>query len=116
MSVDLTLMPLLSRDSFCAHQMVAVERRPELWPEIEKLPHEKMQAALACYVSVLPDGERGYGNATETPYGDPITFTTAGDLLSLKNHKAVQDCWQNRAAWAWLAHYPKDWPIVLWWR
>jgi hypothetical protein len=115
MGVDLTLMPLLSPDFWVAHDLIRVERRPELWSHIEALPQQEIPKPVGCYVARSEDGETCYGDLEDTPYGDKMKWTTAGDLLTLKDHAAVQDNWMNRAVWAYLAAMPPEWPIVLYW-
>lgn len=115
MGVDLTLMPLLSEDFWASHDLLRLERRRELWDDVAKLPQKPIPKPISCYVARRPDGESGYGDATETPYGEAMTYTTAADLLTLSEHEAVQDNWMNRAVWSYLAKMPPHWPIVLYW-
>lgn len=116
MGVDLTLMPMLSEHSLdAAHDLIQLERRRELWDPIVALPQKPIPKPLACYVARGPTGDPAYGDEFETPYGEPITYTTAADLLTLKDHEGVQDNWQNRAVWAYLAQMPATYPIALWW-
>lgn len=115
MGVDLTLMPLLSPDFWCAHDLLRLERRGELWPAIDGLPQKEIPKPIGCYVATSKDGETAYGDRDETPYGDKMKWTTAADLLTLKDHEAVQDNWMNRAVWSYLAAMPPTWPIVLYW-
>lgn len=115
MGVDLTLLPLLNKDFWASHQVVQLERRRELWDPIIELPQRDVPKPLSCYLALLPNGERGYGVLTEDPYGGSLKWTTPEDLLKLRNREEVQDNWQNRAVWAWLAELPLDWPIVLYW-
>ena len=116
MGLDLKLLPLLGRDYWASHDMLRLERNRELWSEIEKLPRNPIPQALSCYQAVSPTtGDPCYGDVERDPYGTPLTYITAADLLSLKNHEAVQGDWMNRAVWAYLAEMPGDWPIVLYW-
>lgn len=115
MGVDLTLLPLLSKDFWAAHTQLNVERRRELWPLIEALPQADIPKPVSCYFARGEDGESCYGDAEVTPYGDKMKYTTAGDLASLKDAEPVADNWLNKSTWAYLALMPKDWPIVLYW-
>ncbi len=116
MGVDLTLLPLISKDYWAAHDMINLERRSELWPLIEALPQKDIPQALSCFLARGSDGESKYGQETRTPYGMPMRYTTVGDLLALRDSGPVQNAWRNKAAWAYLAEMPPDWPIVLYWR
>lgn len=116
MGVDLTLMPLLSKDTWCSHDLIRLNRRRELWDPVAALPQWPIPKALSCHQARDPKtGETCYGDAETTPYGDRMTYTTAGDLFTLGDHEGVQDNWQNKAVWAYLANMPPDWPIVLYW-
>jgi hypothetical protein len=116
MGVDLTLMPLLGKSVWCAHEMLGLERRRELWDKVAELPQQQIPNAVCCYVARdKTSGQPRYGDAEITPHGDKITYTTAADLLTLKDDESIQDNWKNKAIWAYLAQMPPDWPIVLWW-
>jgi hypothetical protein len=49
------------------------------------------------------------------PYGNRLKTIMSSDLLSLINHPSVTDGWKTKAAWAYIAQLPLDWPIVLYW-
>lgn len=116
MGVDLTLMPLLAKDYWCAHELIRVERDRSLWGPIDALPQTDVPEPLHCYLAKHPhDGETSYGSIATTPYGDPIKYTTAGDLVGLKSEQGVRDNWKNRAVWAYLEQMPPEWQIALWW-
>lgn len=116
MGVDLTLLPLIGPDFWAAQEMLRVERRPELWDNVNALPQKPIPKPLSCYLARDPKyGETIYGDIETDPYGGRPTYTTAGALYKLKDHKAVQDNWKNRAIWAFLEKLPADWPIVLYW-
>lgn len=119
MGVDVKLLPLIGRDFWAAHDQLELERRSELWPVIEALPSEPMPKPLNCFLGTIPDGswegENGYGECAEDPYGNPLRYVTVADLLTLSNHPAVKDNWLNRAIWAYLSEMPPDWQIVIFW-
>lgn len=115
MGVDLTLLPVYSKGSWLCHNMVELNRRSELWPEFEKVTQIDVPEPIISYLATGEDGESKYGDVLEDPYGDRLKWTTAGNLMQLKDHPTIQDCWQNRGIWAWLAEMPEDWPVVLYW-
>lgn len=120
MGVDLRLLPSLLGEInprfLCAHEIWSVERRNELWDDIHNLQQLPIPAPLACFLaSDKTSGETCYGNVETTPYGDPVTYTTVADLLTLIGHESVQDNWRNRAIWAALREFPTYWPVFLWW-
>lgn len=115
MGVDLTLMPLLSKDFWAAHDVLRLERRRELWDAVTDLPAKPVPQKVSCYMARLPSGETGYGDLEQDPYGGALQYVTAADLLTLKYREEVQDNWMNRAVWSYLTKMPPDWPIVLYW-
>lgn len=115
MGVDLKLLPLIEKDYWAAHDILRLMRRHKLWTKIEALPQQAISGILACHEATTPDGERGYGDIAEDAYGTQLKWTTAADLLTLRDDEAVQDNWQNRAVWAYLAAMPATWKIVLYW-
>lgn len=115
MGVDLKLLPLLAEDFWCAHEVLFVERRRELWDDVLALPQQPIPGKLSCYFARDSRGECCYGDITTDPYGGALHYTTAGALATLAGHESVQDNWKNKAIWASLAEMPEDWPIVLYW-
>ena len=114
MGVDLTLAPLIQPNFWASHEMIQVERRRELWCEIDKLDQIDIPEPLACFFAQgMEDLE--YGDRVESPYGERLKFTTPEQLMTLREHEAVKDNWRNRAVWSFLAEMPSDWPIVLYW-
>jgi len=111
MGVDLSLMPVdYHRDSneCTAFSLLRLERRSELWGDIEKLPVTSFKALTGhC-------GGR-FETVTTDPYGSELTYATASDLLTLENHPAVQDNEKNRAIWAYLGKLRPDHKIALYW-
>ncbi len=115
MGVDLTLLPLLSKDYWVAHTKLDLERRRDLWEPITQLRQQPIPGKLGCYLARTADGETCYGDIEGDPYGGRLQWTTAGELLTLKDREEVQDNWENRAVWSYLSQMPPDWPIVLYW-
>lgn len=110
MGVDLTLLPLdyENNDSGTAFSRLHLERRRELWDDIEKLP-KKPIGSVTGYM-----GDE-FGRQTEDCYGGGLKWVHAKELLPLKDHEAVQDNDTNRAIWAYLAALRPDTKIVLYW-
>jgi len=115
MGVDLTLMPLIGEDYWAAHSMLLLERRRELWPEFEKLDCIRIPKPLMCYVARNADGDTGYGALENSPYGERLTYITAGQIKKFENLDPVQDNWLNRAIWEYIMKMPDDWKVVLYW-
>ena len=115
MGVDLTLLPLFSPRTWFSHDLIRLERRRDLWPQIVELRQHEIPEKLGCYLAHDAQGETCYGDIDQDCYGDTLKWTTPSELLKLKDHHEVKDNWQNQAVWAYLAHMPPDWPIVLYW-
>ena len=116
MGVDLLLLPLIHESIWVSLDLIRIERSYELWDDINALSQSPIPKALSCYVT--RDKKMGgtyYGDVEETPYGQRLQYATAGDLMTLSKHSAVQNNWRNRAVWAYLAAMPAGWPIVLFW-
>lgn len=56
-------------------------------------------------------GDEGLKKTREDPYGEPLTFMRAGDLVKLEMPPSKR--WA--AAWAYLKALPPETPILLWW-
>lgn len=119
MGVDLTLLPYWNNNCNFAHTLLDLERRRELWDEIEKLKQCDVSTGFSSYVSRVSDGtmkdEKCYGVVDETPYGEPLRYTIVGELLQVASHVGVTDNWKNRAAWAFLARCPTELKVALYW-
>ena len=115
MGVDLNLLPLISKDYWAAHSILVLERRRGLWPLVEGLASKPIPQPLYGHYGRDANGETRYGTVDVDPYGSPLRYTTAGELMKIVEHESVQDNWLNQAVWAYLARMPMDWPIVLYW-
>lgn len=119
MGVDLRLLPIECEHEnlWYSHSMLSLERRRELWPlfaELEKTSGV-VDPSFTSFCGRQDNGENGYGKTLETPYGQPLTYLTAEQILTLKDHEAVQDNTTNRAIWAYLAHLNPKMKIALYW-
>lgn len=115
MGVDLTLMPVIYRESLLCVSMWPLNRRCAINDAIMTLPSSELLGPAQCFMAILPDGGTGYGSATEDKYGEPLRQIAAGTLCSLSIHPDIADDFQNRAIWAALVCYPPDWPVVMFW-
>lgn len=120
MRMDLKLLPLLGSganrlDFWMSHDILRLDRRMALWPEIEALPQEGIPRALTCHFARTGNGISFYGSIENNPHNERLKWTTAGSLMTLGNHDGVRSSWLNRAAWAYLHQMPTDWKIVLYW-
>ena len=116
MGVDLALLPALDRGCTAAHDIINLERRSDFWASVHDLDSVLLADGVYCYLARANDGDdRGYGLALYDDNDLPLLYVTARDMLSLAEHEGVTDNWRNRAAWAYLACLPPDWPVVLFW-
>ena len=120
MGLDLRLLPFdadIEELSF-SHTILDCLRRGELFDEILKIEEEHGLAVpdrFASFVGHGKDGEPCYGVTVTTPYGEPLLYTTAASLLTLKDREGVTDNYQNRAIWAYLAELPPATKVALYW-
>ncbi len=118
MGVDLTLLPFdadRANLSF-SHSVLGIERRRELWDLILEMEIDVVPNGFTSYLSRLENGETGYGETMETPYGEPLKYTKAERLVSLAHHEEVRNNFKNRAVWAYLMELPPETKIALYWR
>lgn len=121
MGVDLKLLVV---DGNCgswgyAHTMMEFGRNYEAFDKIKEhcQPQARPEFKLSSYASRVPDGkmegEACYGDVTETPYGEPITYVYANKIVeALKDTKLYQ--WQI-AAVAYLNTLPPETLVGLYW-
>lgn len=115
MGVDLTLMP----ESFnlggqpYSHHLIEMNRDRVLWSAIETAGIERSVGSVICFKGPREDGEHTYGEATENPYGTPITYVQAGELADLlSKHKVYgANVWIHAA----LRSMPRALPVYLYW-
>lgn len=121
MGVDLTLL-IVDGDSIpYAHTMLELERRSHFWPYVQELSSSEFERPLSSYHATVPDGsmegEPCYGKTVETPYGEPLRWVRARDLLAIKQAALARFCEDsaNAAAWAYLAALNPDTRVALYW-
>ena len=121
MGVDLTLI----RDRhhslgnwFIGYDRISVDRDYDVLGQIGDIGrgHEGNRIVNAWQ---LPPGTRfdsyedeGILTVTDDPYGDPLTYTTAGELAKVRVGESTP--W-NRALWEAIRALPADTVFVLWW-
>ncbi len=88
MGIDLKLLPVeanLSGSSGFSHSILSLERRSELWDAIDEnvTTWPKPTWTLSSFLGRQDNGEHGYGDTDETPYGDRIEFCFAANLAEV---------------------------------
>lgn len=85
MVMDLKLLPMLDSNTFS--QEIIIVRDWDKFDAIEKLPQMEIDNGFTSYLS-RDDlcEEPHYGDTTETPYGERLTWVLAKDLKPLKLH------------------------------
>ena len=111
MGVDLTIMPVLFRDSWLCHDMLTLDRCRYMWDDIANLGEKPVGQPVQSFRSRCEDGESCYGDMTETPYGTPLTWLPAGSLATAITYQTPK----NVGIRAFLECLPSDWPVVLYW-
>lgn len=120
MGLDLTLLVVTSIDNKWgfAHTILEVFRRRDLFGEIEILEQKhgkQVPNIFHTYFSTKADGENGYGEVKQTPYGSPLLMIDVVHLAQLYLHNDVNDNITNRAIWAYLSVLKPDTQIALYW-
>lgn len=118
MGLDLTLLPFdCDQGNFCfSHTMLDCERRRDLFEAIMKMLKETpVPDGFMSFRGRTQEGDTSYGVTTTTPYGAPLGWVPAGDLVNLGVHIGVLDNHLNRAIWAYLRELPKETKVALFW-
>ena len=122
MGLDLRLLVIDGElpDRPYSHTCLSLDRTGITEPvqEIEEKRGETLPG-LYCNWATIPDGkwegEHSYGEATETPYGEPLHWVFVRHLKPLKDHESVTGSRLNKAAWAYLCALPDLTRVVLYW-
>jgi hypothetical protein len=88
----------------------------DLRDDIEHIRTKDVPRGFSCPFARTEDDEHTiYGEVEDDAYGDPLKWAAAGELAKLAGHPQVA-CWpRNKAAFAYVAALPADWPVVLYW-
>ncbi|MCA9340429.1 MAG: hypothetical protein KDA17_05935 [Candidatus Saccharibacteria bacterium] len=82
MSLDLSLLPMRDSSDF-SHEVIRVKNCEDI-DKVLKLPALEIQDGFNSYLSRNDDYEEiHYGETTETPYGERLTYTLAKNLKSI---------------------------------
>jgi len=116
MGRDLYLLPIKETGSFwLSHSVLEVERRYVLFDEIGKIPQFPIQIEFCSFVGgQTKQGNTCYGDAREDPYGDPVKWVHAKDLVALAHMEESQSPF-NRPIWAFLGQLPPEQKVALYW-
>lgn len=97
-----------------SHSMFAFGQCRDLFEKLDAKARTIPGFRLSSYVARIPDGswegENGYGDVAETPYGEPLTFVSAAEFLEAIQPADIEDNggWLARAARAYIACLPPD--------
>lgn len=117
MGVDLTLLPELYPNiagPIYPHIVLPLSRRRDLWERItDDIENQRLNQAV-----YWPDDDNGLEERVEDPYGAPITFVTAHELVKvIRKFRDVEGemGWQNEATLMYLGCCPPLTRVILWW-
>lgn len=113
MGLDLRLLPFdcdQDRLSF-SHTILQFCRNSELFSKIQKLNQLEVPDGFTSF-SGRADGwdDTCYGETVKTPYGEPLTYTTATELASI----AERSQW-DAPTWAYIDALDPKTKIALYW-
>lgn len=114
MSLDLTLCPYdwpgrIDWDFFLAYTRLRCGGASGFAERLERsgvTPHPLPPRSRFSWY-----GDEGLKDYTTDPYGTPLTYLTAAELLSV----APPENERGPSVWAYLKALPPDTPVVLWW-
>jgi hypothetical protein len=126
MGIDLTLCPdAYDTDTreklswFLAHTRIDLDRSYHIFGQINKTYGRGDEVPLVCEPKPLPEGmkfqwyeDEGLKTRTTDPYGDALTYVTAGELAKVQ--LGATGKW-NKAVFKMIKALPKDTLVVLWW-
>ncbi len=116
MGVDLYLLPFDCDDpdlSF-SHTILDCERERALFGLISIISIEngiKVPDGFTGFLSRKSNGESGYGEIKEDPYGDPVKYVDADKLIEI--WKSEYD--KNKAILSYLKCLPNNTKVALFW-
>lgn len=111
MGVDLTLIPVRfppSAGPVFPRTKLDLDQDYELFDRVMELDALPVPRGMYWH-----DDDVGLRVRRTDPYGGPLKYTSAGELLKVPL-PADATAW-NRAAWAFLAALPPETEVVLWW-
>lgn len=113
MGIDLHLMPVTldTKQNCYSHTILSFsEMDTNLWHDItDSKIEKKMPYPISSWFG------DNYQSATKDPWGTPIGYALAGELMQFKEHGAVMNNHINIAIWAYLECLPRDKKVVLYW-
>jgi hypothetical protein len=110
---DLRLLPFDSETT--SRTVLSIERRDDLFTVLAALLGRDVPDSFQSYVAEQKEEGSHLGLTIETPYGLPVKYVLAKALKALSDHPDVVDCWENRAAWAFIQELPDRWKVALFW-
>ena len=129
MSLDITLLPF-DGDDFSHTVLPCHVNSYSIFDEIKKIITTVDSQAIqyleedfygvvperfTSYLSILDNGEYGYGVTTEDHYGKKLMWVLCEDLVKLKHHPTVLKFSKNKATWSYLENLPPKTKVALLW-
>ena len=115
MGVDLTILPqdfVTTDGKIHASSILRFDRDRELFEAIGNSGIESdVSAPVTCHLSEGDNGETCYGDVVESPYGENLTWCTAGQLASVM--AAIEMSKPNEWIHAAIKAMPIKRPIIL---
>ncbi len=116
MGLDLCLLPFDGDSGNWAysHTMLQCNRDSELFEKIQKLKSIRVPPDFGTFHCRDDEYEQPhYGNTQETPYGEPVEYVLAHDLVKITPDDTG---YVNKAVWAYLKELPPRTKVALFWR
>lgn len=116
MSLDLSLLPFEhdGGDFGFSHSVLRLDGDRDLFDDILKIPQHPVPRKFNTYLCRDDEYEdTHYGNTQETPYGEPLGWIYAKELLALRPGSFSGRL--TRAAWAYLRELDPLTKVALYW-
>lgn len=117
MGLDLKLLPVdfYSDKLKFSHTILECDRCYELFECLDNINQLPIGDNFSCYLGYGENEDRVYGYLKETPWGEPLNYSTAREVSSAFRQKIKTLSLKNRAVLAYLEQIHEDTKVVLYW-
>lgn len=115
MGVDLTLIPVDNIGDFpYGHSLIDMVSNYAIFDVIENIERDfgrDVPLKFSSFRGHQENGEHGYGETSETPYGKPLKMVPTKKLAEIESEGMSP---RNKAVFAYLTHEPTEWTALYW--
>lgn len=110
------------RKSFLATSTLSFRRDYDIFTQIAGCRADEESPAQVCTPKPIPKGnvvlwykDEGIDDSTKSPYGDRLTYVTAGELCKVKLDTRFPTHQFNKAIFAMIRELPPESWVILYW-